>query len=286
MGSVTEYDDRPGPLHDQVLHNEQRWRERTARAVQLAIDAGHLRPGRRRPVRLRALCHPARRPPRSRPVRLRVARRRGDAARRTLDRRQLSRRLLPPTADRTPEASPMATPASTISTIVRTSLRPVRAAPGFRWADGSTRSATLRAAGKLFTTPFGSSRTAPSPPPSALRGCGELDHRRHAHRHVYVWGDPRRQPYVLFAHGWSSHGTRVLPWVPRLRAGGLRGRRLRPGGARTQRRHAHDSARLHLPPARRGAATSARAAALIGHSLGGAAAASRLRVGWRPNASC
>ena len=37
---------------------------------------------------------------------------------------------------------------------------------------------------------------------------------------TYTWGDPTRQPYVLFAHGWSSHGTRFLPWVPRLREQG------------------------------------------------------------------
>lgn len=45
MASVTEYDDRPGALHDQVMHNERRWRHELARAVQLAIDAGHLAPG-------------------------------------------------------------------------------------------------------------------------------------------------------------------------------------------------------------------------------------------------
>lgn len=42
MASVVEYDDRPGALHDQVMHNERRWRSELARAVQLAIDAGHL----------------------------------------------------------------------------------------------------------------------------------------------------------------------------------------------------------------------------------------------------
>lgn len=45
LGSVTEYDDRPGPLHDQVLDNERRWRGILRRAVELAIQAGHLRPG-------------------------------------------------------------------------------------------------------------------------------------------------------------------------------------------------------------------------------------------------
>lgn len=45
MGSVTEYDDRPGPLRDQVVLNEQRWRDMLRRTIQLAIDAGHLRDG-------------------------------------------------------------------------------------------------------------------------------------------------------------------------------------------------------------------------------------------------
>ena len=44
MASVMEYDDRPGALHDQVMHNERRWRSELARAVQLAIDVGHLVP--------------------------------------------------------------------------------------------------------------------------------------------------------------------------------------------------------------------------------------------------
>lgn len=43
LGSVTEYDDRPGPLRDQVLRNERRWRDSVARAVQQAVDCGHLR---------------------------------------------------------------------------------------------------------------------------------------------------------------------------------------------------------------------------------------------------
>jgi AcrR family transcriptional regulator len=45
VGSVTEYDDRPGVIHDRVLHNEQRWRDALQRAAQLAIDCGHLRDG-------------------------------------------------------------------------------------------------------------------------------------------------------------------------------------------------------------------------------------------------
>jgi AcrR family transcriptional regulator len=45
LGSVTEYDDRPGPLREQVLRNERRWRDELGRAIQLAIDCGHLRRG-------------------------------------------------------------------------------------------------------------------------------------------------------------------------------------------------------------------------------------------------
>lgn len=45
LGSVTEYDDRPGPLREQVLRNERRWREALGRAVQQAIDCGHLHTG-------------------------------------------------------------------------------------------------------------------------------------------------------------------------------------------------------------------------------------------------
>ena len=45
VGSVSEYDDRPGPLRDLVVRNEQRWRSELQRAAQLAIDCGHLRDG-------------------------------------------------------------------------------------------------------------------------------------------------------------------------------------------------------------------------------------------------
>lgn len=43
LGAVSEYDSRPGPLHDAVVALIQRWRSDTARAVQMAIDAAELR---------------------------------------------------------------------------------------------------------------------------------------------------------------------------------------------------------------------------------------------------
>jgi AcrR family transcriptional regulator len=44
MGAVSEYDSRPGPLHDAVVALIQRWRSDTARAATMAIEAGELRP--------------------------------------------------------------------------------------------------------------------------------------------------------------------------------------------------------------------------------------------------
>jgi AcrR family transcriptional regulator len=43
LGAVSEYDSRPGPLHDCVVKLIKRWRTETARAVTLAIEAGELR---------------------------------------------------------------------------------------------------------------------------------------------------------------------------------------------------------------------------------------------------
>ena len=45
IASVSEFDDRPGPLRDEVLRNERRWQEVLQRATALAIECGHLRAG-------------------------------------------------------------------------------------------------------------------------------------------------------------------------------------------------------------------------------------------------
>src|SRR5688500_13553644 len=45
MGAVSEYDSRPGALHDAVVALIQRWREAAARAVALAVESGELRSG-------------------------------------------------------------------------------------------------------------------------------------------------------------------------------------------------------------------------------------------------
>ncbi len=43
MGAVSEYDSRPGPQHDAVVELIQRWRDATARAIAMAVEAGELR---------------------------------------------------------------------------------------------------------------------------------------------------------------------------------------------------------------------------------------------------
>jgi pimeloyl-ACP methyl ester carboxylesterase len=80
---------------------------------------------------------------------------------------------------------------------------------------------TVNRAGRLFATPFASSRSR------ARIANINLEGRRAemsvANRSIatYVWGDPVNQPYALLVHGWSSFGLRFLPWVARLRAAGL-----------------------------------------------------------------
>ncbi len=78
---------------------------------------------------------------------------------------------------------------------------------------------TLARAARLFSTPFRSSRLRAAAAPTA--GAREerltVDGIEIA---TYIWGDPQQQPFVLFAHGWSSHGTRIAAWIEPLRAAG------------------------------------------------------------------
>ena len=95
-------------------------------------------------------------------------------------------------------------------------LKAVRA--GFALASRLAPARAVKRAAQLFVTPFSSSRTrAQRAQPDADMSYAELDiaGQRIA---TYVWGDPRRQPYALLVHGWSSFGLRYLPWVKSLRA--------------------------------------------------------------------
>lgn len=136
---------------------------------------------------------------------------------------------------------------------------------------------TVEAAARLFCTPFSSSRqrALSAPDTGAAEERITVDSLDLA---VYRWGDPATTPYILFSHGWSSHGTRIAPWVTPLREAGYavvafdQAGHGKSGGDRTT---LPDFACHLMAVARRyGPAT-----AVIGHSLGGAATAIALANG-------
>ena len=171
----------------------------------------------------------------------------------------------------------MSTRTSTISTTVRSSLHLLTVRLAFRAGGVFNPRTTLRAAGDLFSTPFRSSRERALQSPLGDAACDSFELDGHSIA-TYAWGDPARQPYVLFAHGWSSHGTRFLDWVPRLREAGYA------VVAFDQPAHGRSTGeRTNLPDfAATLMAVGAKfgpAAALVAHSLGGAAASVALAHG-------
>lgn len=164
-----------------------------------------------------------------------------------------------------------------ISTIVRNiaalyTIRLLFLAGGRLWPE-----TTLARAARLFCTPFRSSRqrAAAAPTVGAREERIDVDGLGIA---TYVWGDPSREPYVLFAHGWSSHGTRAAAWVEPLRAAGYA------LVAFDQAGHGRsDGHRTTLPDFACHLLAVGRhygpAIAVIGHSLGGAATAVALARG-------
>lgn len=158
---------------------------------------------------------------------------------------------------------------SRISTTVRNFALLYGLRIGFAIGSQLAPEATMRRAARLFCTPMpGSRRRA-----LATAGAGAREGRIPVDDHhitTYVWGDPDTQPYVLFAHGWSSHGTRIAAWLTGLREAGYavvafdqpaHGRS--PGHEATLPDFTH-----HLLAV---GAHHGPAAAVIGHSLGGAA---------------
>ncbi|BCT93766.1 alpha/beta hydrolase [Lysobacter helvus] len=167
--------------------------------------------------------------------------------------------------------------ASRISTTVRSALPLLWMRAVMRVGSAFDPAATLRRAGALFSTPFESSRARALQAPVGDATCDSFDLDGHRIA-TYAWGDPASQPYVLFAHGWSSHGTRFLAWVPALRAAGYAVVAFdQPAHGRStgERTTLPDFASTLLAVARR----FGPAAALVAHSLGGAAASVALAQG-------
>lgn len=166
-----------------------------------------------------------------------------------------------------------------ISTTVRKAASLYAVRLGFLVGGRLNPEAAIRQAGALFTTPFASTRSRAFAAPTFGAAQSDLVVDGIPIR-TYVWGDPQREPYVLFAHGWSSHGTRIAPWVEPLREAGYavvafdQAGHGRSGGKRTT---LPDFTCNLLAVARR----FGPAAAVVGHSLGGAATALALARGLR-----
>ena len=165
----------------------------------------------------------------------------------------------------------MTTASTPISTTVRFNPKLALLRASFRLGAWLRPGPTLERAGRLFSTPLPSTRERAlrANTGNATQRDIEIDGRR---IRTYAWGDPQARPLLLFVHGWSSHGTRFLPWVTQLRNAGYA------VVAFDQPAHGYsDGQQSNLPEFVDTLTAVARhfgpAAAVVGHSLGGAAVA-------------
>jgi len=167
------------------------------------------------------------------------------------------------------------------STTVRSGGVPAPLRWAFTAGSWLAPAATLGQAMRLFATPQSRSHQRAGQADSSDARIGRV--RSGGQDLVtYTWGDPAARPWVLFVHGWSSFGLRVRPWVGPLREAGHAVVSFDlPGHGRNRPCQTNlpacvqavaDVAALHGPPA-----------AVIAHSMGGAAAslalAGRMRAG-------
>ncbi|HEY4294142.1 alpha/beta hydrolase [Luteibacter sp.] len=146
---------------------------------------------------------------------------------------------------------------------------------GSRLAPGRT----VAHAARVFQTPLPSSRERAAYAAtftSAREERVDIGGRSIA---TYVWGDPATQPYVLFAHGWSSMGLRWESWMPQVLAMGWAAVAFdQPGHGRS------DGELCTLPDFAHTLSAVARhygdPEGVVAHSLGGAAVALALDDGW------
>lgn len=130
---------------------------------------------------------------------------------------------------------------------------------------------TLARAFQLFCTPMPGARTRARQADTGGARLGELAFGRERLA-TYTWGDPGREPTVLLAHGWSSFGLRFLPWVEPLRRAGYAVATFdQPAHGRSSGRRA--TLPMFAEAIARVADHTGPLAAVVGHSLGGAATA-------------
>ena len=137
--------------------------------------------------------------------------------------------------------------------------------------------AALRRAFRLFCTPLSTSRrrALATDPGDALVHKMAVGGEQIS---VYVWGDPAAQPYVLLAHGWSSHGLRFLNWIEPLRDAGyavVGFDQAAHGRSTGERTHLLQFAEVLGEIGRH----YGKASAVVGHSLGGTATLLALSAG-------
>lgn len=163
------------------------------------------------------------------------------------------------------------------STVVRQKAAPAWLRAGFSVASWIAPDTAIARAVALFCTPSRTARRRAFEASTAFAATLTLDVGGR-NIEVYRWGDPAVQPYVLVVHGWSDYALRFLPLIDALRDAGY--------AVVTFDQPAHgrsDGDTSTLPEFARCVGAVARhfgrAAAVIGHSMGGAAAAIALRDG-------
>jgi predicted alpha/beta hydrolase family esterase len=170
----------------------------------------------------------------------------------------------------------MATATRSNSTTVLKNAVPALVRSAFSLASRIAPAMAVQVAARLMITPMASSRVRARAAVNRT-AMQYLDVGRHRLA-VYTWGNPERQPYVLFAHGWSSFGMRVEPWVTSLLDAGFA------LVSFDQQAHGLSSgARATMPDFADNVLAVGRhfgpAAGVVAHSLGGAATLRALRRG-------
>jgi pimeloyl-ACP methyl ester carboxylesterase len=163
------------------------------------------------------------------------------------------------------------------STVVRTKAAPAWLRAGFSVASWIAPHAALARAVELFCTPSRAARRRAAEASTAFAATLTLDVDGR-NIEVYRWGDPAAQPYVLVVHGWSDYALRFMPLIDALREAGYAVVAFdQPGHGRS------DGDTSTLPEFARCVGAVGQhfgpAAAVIGHSMGGAAAAIALHDG-------